>query len=245
MGRSAHIVTGMDGAITAAGPLTRAAGAVRRHGVRGAAARGGERTLRRARRWLLLSERHLWFEIPAEAGPPPAPPDGYRVRRGDRTDIETLAALGVLNGDVAAAWIEDGDQLWVGTLGDELVYSIWLHRGRVPAVAMRGGWMPLPADVLCLEGAYAMPRHRHLGVGRCAVRHAMAANRSHGRDRVVVRIAQDNIASRKSVAKLGGRGFARMRFLRVGSWRRIRFVSDGDPALTAALRGAQLSARRR
>lgn len=228
----------MNGTVAAASPFTRAAAAMRRHGVRGAAVRAAERGLLWVRRWFLLSERHLWFEIPSDGGAPPAPPDGYRVRRGDPTDVDALAALGVLNGDVARGWIEDGDQLWVGTHGDELVYSIWLHRGRVPAVAMRGGWMPLPANVLCLEGAYAMPRHRHLGVGRCAVRHAIATSRTDGSERVVVRIAEDNIASRKSVAKLGARAFARMRFLRVGPWRRIRIEPDGDAQLTAALERA-------
>jgi GNAT superfamily N-acetyltransferase len=228
----------MDGAIASRRPLTRAAHAVRRHGVRGATTRAAQRTAQELRRRLLVSERHVWVELPTD-GEPPAPPDGYGVRPGDRADADALAALGVLNGETARAWLRDGDQLWVGTRGDELVYSVWLHRGRVPAVAMRGGWMALPADVLCVEGAYAMPRHRSLGVGRCAVRHALAANRTDAGERVVLRIAHDNIASRKSVAKLGGVPFARMRFLRVGPWRRARFTPQGDAALTAELVRAQ------
>jgi GNAT superfamily N-acetyltransferase len=212
----------MDGAIAGASPFDRAASAVRRHGARGAALRAAGRALLGLRRRIYVSEHHLWFEIPRDDGPLPAPPDGYAVRRGDRIDADALAALDVVNADAARAWIAAGDQLWVGTHGHDLVYSIWLHRGRIPAVAMRGGWMALEANELCLEGAYAMPGHRHLGVGRCAIRHAIAANRVDGSERVVVRIAQDNIASRKSVAKLGGRAYAQMRLLRLGPWQRIR-----------------------
>lgn len=214
--------------------VARVRGAVRRHGAVGAARHAAVRTVRVARTRAYLSEMHIWYEFPLwDASPDPV--DGYRIRQGTESDAAELEQLGLLRLPAAREYLAEGAQLWVATHGDELVYMVWFHRDWVPAIAAAGGRLQLPPGVACLENAFALPAHRHLGVGRCVIKRAVLSHANAGFEHVVAKVAEDNIASRKSVAKLDGREAARMHFRRIGFARRVRVESLGNADLAAAL----------
>jgi L-amino acid N-acyltransferase YncA len=209
-------------------PTGRVARAVRRHGLREALRRAVGRALDATVRRGLRAEAHVWYELPFDDAPAPAAPDGYAIRRGGAVDVDRLAAADLVNPIAARADLARGARLWVATAADEPVYLVWVYRDRVPSIAAPGGWLALPEGVACVEGAFALPEHRNRGLQRRTIRHAIAEVRAEGGVRVIAKVADDNAASQRSLAAIGAREIARMRFRRVGPWRRTRIEARAE-----------------
>ncbi len=207
-------------AFTTERPLARAARAVSRHGLRGAA--------HRAHRWLLtplwrriyLSEEHVWVSVPEHTATVAVPP-GYAMRAGTADDLAALADMGGIAPAVARRYLERGARLYVATYEGELAYSTWIHTGSVPAVAARGGELALPDGVVSFEDSLAAPAHRRSGIALAVSHEVSAAEHRAGARLIITRVAVDNVAARKWGQKMGCTEVAIVRLRRVLFRRRV------------------------
>ncbi len=200
--------------------LGRAATAVSRHGLRGAASR--------AQRWLLaplwrrmyLSEEHVWVIVP-EHTTAVRIPKGYVMRAGTPDDLPELAAMGGIAPALARRYLDQGARLYVATYEGALAYSTWIHAGSVPMVAARGGELALPDGVVSFEDSLAAPAHRRSGIALAVSHEVSAAEHRAGATLIITRVAVDNVAARKWAQKMGCPEVATVRLRRLLGHQRV------------------------
>jgi GNAT superfamily N-acetyltransferase len=220
----------------------RAVTSLSRHGVRGTAERARHWLIEPVARKLFLHERHVWIDIKLDVDPDPLP-DGYLVRRGGPDDLAALAAIGGIAPQTARRYLDEGAELYVAMHGDDLAFSVWLHRGSVPLLAAPGGRLALPDGVLSFEDSIAAPEHRRSGISSTAVEHIKALQHRRGVTAIITRMAEDNVAARRWTRKLGSTEVAMMSLRRIGPWRRVTIEPLPGGERVAALLATQVGRR--
>lgn len=220
----------------------RAATSVSRHGVRGTAQRAWRWIVVPCARQVLLRERHVWLRLRIVAEPPPLPA-GYVLRRGGSADLQALAAIGGVRPDIARRHLAQGAELYLATRGGELAFSVWNHVRSVPLLAAVGGQLALPEAMSSLEDAIAAPAHRGTGIAGSAIEHITAIQHRNGVGEIIIRVAEDNVAARGLVRKLGATELATMSLCRIGPWRRVSVQPRPGEERLARLVADQVGAR--
>lgn len=208
----------------------RAVTSVSRHGLRG--------TAKRLHRWIVLpllqraylEERHVWLSVPLEAEPEPML-DGYDLRRGGEADLPALAAIGGISPATARRYLQSGAELYVAYHGDDLAFSAWIHPDAVPFLAAAGGMLEMPGTMVALEDSIAAPAHRRSGIALRALLHITAIQHRKGMTDILTRVAEDNVAARKWLTKMGTVEVAVTRLRRIGPWKRttVEPLPGGEP----------------
>jgi RimJ/RimL family protein N-acetyltransferase len=212
--------------------------ALRRHGPRGTAARA----MRILRRRIRVHADYVWYELDLRlARPEPALPDGFALRAATDRD---LAEIGELPEAISAPAMRRlraaGHEPWVVERGERAAFICWIYRGRAPVAGVRGGWIDLPPEVVCLEGSLTLPAFRGQGIARgawCAVADGLAGEGVHA---LVTKVNEQNMPSRAALAKAGFRAVAAMTLDR--NWGRSRVavhpIGDGiGPVLARLIAG--------
>lgn len=193
--------------------------AARRHGLRTAGRIAAGRVEDRARHLLFLDEEHLWYamDLPAPAAAPFAGGDGMRlVSPATPAELAAFDRLPTLPADAAAGRRGDGGEPWVVLDGDTPLFACWIFAGRAPVLAAPGGWLDIPEGCVCLEDSVAAPAARGRGIGPRTWRALAHRYAGLGTRAVLTKVASDNTASRRAVAKAGFREIALQRYRRRG-----------------------------
>jgi RimJ/RimL family protein N-acetyltransferase len=218
-------------------PLTaeRAARALRRHGARGTARIAARRVGRR----FYAHERHLWYELdPRGERPRRELPEGFAIRQARDADLSAIAALPEADSVPAMQrWRAHGDELWmVASARGEVAFACWIFRKRAPVAAAVGGWIDLPANVVCLEDSLTAAAFRGRGIAPGAWCELADRLLDDGVEMILTKVEDWNEPSRRAVAKAGFSETATMVLDR--RWGRSRVtvapVGDGRTGLLLA-----------
>lgn len=197
--------------------LTRGRRAVERHGLRGTL----ELAIRRAWARAARVERHVWYALDlASMGPAPAIPPGLVLRAGEESDAPLLDELESISSTEAVRRLRAGNALWLVLEGSRPLFSCWIFDRTAPTIAAARGYVPLPADVACLEDSVTAPAARGRGIAPAAWLRIAESLRAVGRRQLITKVAVDNAPSRRAVEKAGFVAIALMRFRRIGTWKR-------------------------
>jgi L-amino acid N-acyltransferase YncA len=211
--------------------------AIRRHGVRGALRRVGER----AGSHVKLSESHLWYELdPAGTRPKPRLASELTLRRALEPDLQLLDQLLTIPAVEARARVDAGNDLWLVLAGDRPLFSCWIFRGQTPTIAVPGGQLALPADTVCLEDSVTVAAARGRGVAPAAWAAIADALAAEGKRQVITKVSVDNGPSRRAVEKAGFEAVALMHFRRMGPRSRtwVEVLDDARGSFFAERLGA-------
>lgn len=219
----------------------RAARSLSRHGVRGTAARVHEWIVLPALQRIYLVQSHVWLGVPLNADPPPML-EGYALRRGDESDLPALAAIGGISPETGRRYLASGAELYVARQGDDLAFSAWIHPDRVPFVAAAGGMLELPATMVALEDSIAAPAHRRSGIAVHALDRITAIQHRNGMTDILTRVAEDNVAARRWLQKMGTKELAVTRLRKIGPWKRTKVETLPGGEQAAALLARQVGA---
>jgi L-amino acid N-acyltransferase YncA len=201
--------------------LNRAVRAVRHAGLRGTAARA----LTLARRRVQARQEHVWFELPLHGDRPRRSlPEEVQLTRASAPQVELVAEFG-RDVEEAAAFHAEGHDLWLAVDGETPLFTCWIFKGRVPAVAAPGGWLELPPGVACLEDSLTTPAARGRGIAPAAWTSIADALVSEGLETMITKVETENAPTRKAVAKAGFREIGIMRFERLGPRKRVSMES--------------------
>lgn len=208
--------------------LKRAAGVLRRQGVRGLAGVAAGRVAERART-LRVTETHIWYALSLQAD---------RPRRAMPADLELIEAgeaeLASLRGmNDAPLNRSHGGRLFLVMGGEEPAFSCWIFPTSAPLLAARGGWMTLPRGVVCLEDSVTSAAFRGRGIAPAAWSAIADQLEAAGVEQIVTKVQDINAPSRKAVGKAGFREVAIMHTER--RWPRMSVrVEERDGAVAEA-----------
>lgn len=209
--------------------------ALRRHGPRGAAAHA----LRILRRRVRVHADYVWFELDLRLPRPQLTlPDGFALRPATDRDLAEVGELREATSAPAMRRLRAaGHEPWIVDRGGRVAFICWTYRGRAPVPGVRGGWIELPAGLVCLEGSLTLPAFRGRGIAPgawSAVADGLAGEDVHA---LVTRVEERNRASRAALGRTGFREVAAMTLDR--NWGRSRvavsFAGDGLGRLLARL----------
>jgi GNAT superfamily N-acetyltransferase len=186
----------------------------------------------RVTRRLYGRESHVWYGLALDGERPhPVLPEGIRLRPGTVDDVPALA--GIMNqphrDDATAQLANDTAELYVACEGDWVVFACWIFKERAPVEAARGGWLELPGDTVCLEDSGVSPDFRGRGVAGATWATVADGLAERGYSRMITKVAEDNVPSRKAVSKAGFMESAVMRTSRVAFVTRVGVTSLGAP----------------
>jgi GNAT superfamily N-acetyltransferase len=208
--------------------ISRVVRSVQRHGLGSTAGRALDLAVHR----VVLDEEHVWYDLPLTDLPTAAElGDGLEIVR--QPPLHVLDDAGVISQDDAAALTPDGDP-WAVVDGDGmLAFTCWTFLGRTPMIAARGGWLPLPQDVVCLENSLTQPAFRGRGIAPRAWSLIAARHAAEGRTQMVTKVEVENVPSRRAVEKAGFKEVGLMHFRRRpwGSQTTISLTSSSVPFL--------------
>jgi GNAT superfamily N-acetyltransferase len=209
---------------------------VRRRGFGSTTRRAFELAVHRA----VLDEQHVWYELVLRDLPPPVElGDGLALLR--QPPLELLDAAGVISEREAEGLSADGEP-WAVVAGDSsLAFTCWVFRPRTPMIAARGGWLPLPAGVVCLENSLTLAAFRGRGIAPRAWSAIASIQAAEGQELMVTKVEVDNTPSRRAVEKAGFREVGLMQFRRRlwGRWTTISLTSPAVDFLKTLATGAK------
>jgi L-amino acid N-acyltransferase YncA len=212
-------------------PRTRIRGALGRHGPAGVARILTERV----RNAVSLHEEHAWWALDPAAVPDIPIPDGFELVRATAGDPWPAEATG-RNPDVIAARLKEGHDLWVLRHGDRAAFSCWIYRGKAPALAARGGWLPLPDGAACIEDSVTDADYRGQGAAPASIVNICRSLTAEGYRQLLTKIELSNAASNRAAEKSGFHRVATMELTRVGPRYRVRVEGEGPTAHALAER---------
>jgi GNAT superfamily N-acetyltransferase len=112
-------------------------------------------------------------------------------------------------------------QWWLLTDDNEPLFSCWVFHARLPAVAARDGWVPLPAGIAAVEDSVTAPAARGRGIGPaawCAVATRLAET---GDIWLIRKAALSNGPAIRAGHKAGFADIAEVHYTRRGPSRRV------------------------
>jgi GNAT superfamily N-acetyltransferase len=214
---------------------------LRQRGVRESA-----RTLwRLLRARLYFEDTHVWYVLDLTREVPSVPlAAGLELHRARQEDLPDLQKLPTIGPRRAERFFAAGSELWLVREGEVPAFACWIHRGRTPVLAARGGWLTVPPGVASLEDSVTSPAFRGRKIAPAAWSLVARAAREHGDHLLVTLVLDDNQAVRRALDRAGFREVASHRLLRRGPWSRVS-VNAADHAfaqhLTTELTRVQLA----
>jgi GNAT superfamily N-acetyltransferase len=174
-------------------------------------------TLRRVANRIVCEERHVWYVLePGGDRPKLGLPAGLVLRRCGESDLPLLRELDTVSPEEGRERLRGGHDLWLVLEGDHPVSACWTFRGRTPALAAPGGWLPLPPGVACQEDSVTAPPARGRGIGPAAWSTICDALAAEGQHYLVRKVEVQNAPARRAGEKAGFKPVAVMRFRRIG-----------------------------
>lgn len=186
---------------------------------------------------LYLAETHVWYELVLDGERAPRPlEEGLDLVESDDRQVGLLDQLPAMSPRDALRLRSRGARLFLVLEDGRPLFACWIHTGKTPAIAARGGWLPLPPGTVCLEDSLTSPAARGRGVAPAAWSELAGRLAAEGVERMITKVGVENAPSRKAVEKAGFREVAVMRLRRVGP--RARVTIAGDAPLATQLRRA-------
>lgn len=174
----------------------------------------------RARKRVFLRESHIWYKLDLNGDRRRREmPDGVALRTGGRGDIDDLNGIPGQPGPVDAHnQLDDGAELYL--IVDEATgaraFACWIFHRHTPVIAARGGWLDLPEQVVCLEDSGTSSDFRGRGIAPAAWTAIADDLAARGFTTMITKVGEENVPSRKAVAKAGFEEAAVMRLRRTG-----------------------------
>jgi hypothetical protein len=202
-----------------------------RHGVRDTIGK----VVQRARESLYFDRIWIWYELPLGADRPHASlPPGLVLSRGGASEASLLNELPNGNDEWRARrWLEAGNDLWLVLDEERPVFACMIFRGSTPTRAARGGWLPLPPDVVCLEASSTSTSYRGRGpIGPAAWSQIADSLEKTGAKSLIthVGLVEENKIMRWALVRSGFREIATVHLQRVGLRERVTVVGTGTAA---------------
>ena len=202
--------------------------ALHRHGVRGTIGK----VKQRARESMYLDRTWIWYELPLGADRPHVSlPPGLVLSRGGASEASLLNELPSGNDQWRARrWLEAGNDLWLVLDEKRPVFACMIFRGSTPTRAARGGWLPLPPDVVCLEASSTSTSYRGRGpIGPAAWSQIADSLEKTGAKSLIthVGLVEDNKIMRWALVRSGFREIATVHLQRVVLRQRVTVVGTG------------------
>lgn len=210
---------------------------VRRRGVVGCLKQAIEHAKHQATRIPYLRERHIWYglELPY-TGPVPPLPEGMDLLHAGPDDLSLLQQLPTVGRLEAECRLSAGTDLWIVRDGKAAACSFWIFRDHAPVLAADHGWMALPEDTVCLEDSVTAPDYRGRGLAPAGWARVAQRLTEQGVSRIITKIEEQNIASRRAVEKIGFRETAVMDLERVWMMRHVDVSPRRDDQAARFLR---------
>lgn len=198
-----------------------------RHGVGGAARLAAAR----AGALACLHEQHLWYELDLGSGRPCRElPAGLRLLRGGPAELGLLERdLPSIPAREAVGRLEDGAQWWLVADDERLAFSCWIFHGRAPVLAAPRGVLSLPDGVAFLEDSVTSPAFRGRSVAPAAWSSIADGLAAAGERTLLTKVALDNEAVQRALAKIGFARAATVDLVRVGVRTRVRVEAGPTP----------------
>jgi hypothetical protein len=203
--------------------------ALHRHGVRGTIGKVGQRV----RESLYIDGTAIWYELPLGADRLHASlPPGLMLTRGGASEASLLHELPLGNKRLARRWLGAGNDLWL-VLDEEgrPVFACMSFHGSTPTRAARGGWLPLPPDIVCLEVSSTSTSYRGRGpIGPAAWSQIADRLEKTGAKSLITHVGEENKIMRWALVRSGFREIATVHLQRVGLRQRVTVVGTGTAA---------------
>jgi hypothetical protein len=200
-----------------------------RHGVRGTIGK----VVQRARESLYFVRTWVWYELPLGADRLHASlPPGLVLTRGGASEASLLNELPSGNYEWRARrWLGAGNDLWLVLDEGRPVFACMIFHGSTPTRAARGGWLPLPPDVVCLEASSTSTSYRGRGlIGPAAWSQIAYRLEKTGAKSIITHCGEENKVMRWAIVRSGFRQFATVHLRRVGLRQRVTVVGTGTAA---------------
>lgn len=176
-------------------------------------------------------ENDVWYFLKLNGSQRPlARPKGFKCVRAAGTEQRMGPSRGALRAIEARRRLSNGADLWKVNRADHTVGAFWAFHRHMPLRAVRGGWLTLPTDAVCVETATASiagSDRRALAAAWLwlAEREALAGARV-----VLAKVAEDDEASRRSAELAGFQLLACLSFFCICLyWRARVYLISGDP----------------
>ena len=196
-----------------------------RHGVRGTIGKVEQRV----RESLYLERTWFWYELPlgADRSHASLPPE-LVLTRGGASEASLLHELPLGNEWRARRWLGAGNDLWLVLDEGRPVFACMSFHGSTPTRAARGGWLPLPPDVVCLEVSSTSTSYRGRGpIGSAAWSQIADRLEKTGVESIITQVGEENKTMRWVLARSGFREIATVHLRRVGLRQRVTVVGTG------------------
>jgi hypothetical protein len=199
-----------------------------RHGVRGTIGKVEQR----ARESLSLDRTWIWYELPLGADRLHASlPPGLVLTRGGASEASLLHELPLGNEWRARRWLGAGNDLWLVLDEGRPVFACMVFHGSAPTRAARGGWLPLPPDVVFLEDSSTSTSYRGRGpIGPAAWSQIADRLEKTGAKSIITHVLEENKIMRWALVRSGFREIATVHLRRVGLRQRVTVVGTGTAA---------------
>ena len=200
--------------------------ALHRHGVRGTIGKVGQR----ARERLYFDRTWIWYELPLGTDRTQASlPPGLVLTQGGASEASLLNELPSGNDEWRARrWLGAGNDLWLVLDEGRPVFACMIFHGSTPTRAARGGWLPLPPDVVGLEASSTSTSYRGRGpIGSAAWSQIADRLERTGVKSIITHVGEENKIMRWALVRSGFREIATAHLRRVGLRQRVTVVGTG------------------
>jgi GNAT superfamily N-acetyltransferase len=193
--------------------------ALERHGVMKCCSLATAEAIRSVANHLYLHERHVWFLLPTHNVRGLRLAEGMMLQPAAGAQIDRLSEEGLCGRRVAAKYLRHGGQPWVVMDGQRAAFCCWIFTNKMPLVAVRGGWQPLPASTACLEDSVTAADYRGRSIAPAAWLGIAAILKDRGIHNLITKVEEENMASQRAVLKAGFHEIAVMDYRRISLWR--------------------------
>jgi ribosomal protein S18 acetylase RimI-like enzyme len=192
----------------------RVIGAFRRHGAAAIARRIASRTL-------YMRETHLWYELDLARHVAHEPEPDIEVVEATPELLPAVQRIQPARDEVRQQRLAQGARLWAAIVDDELAFVCWTFFNETPVLVARGGSLPLPEGVGCLEDSVVAPEFRGRGIAPAVWRVLSARLLQDGVDSLITKVAVENVSSCRAVVKAGFEEVAATSAVRIGPRLRV------------------------
>jgi hypothetical protein len=199
-----------------------------RHGVRGTIGK----VVQRVREKVYFDRTWVWYELPLGADRPQSPlPPGLVLTRGGASEASLVNELPSGNEWRARRGLEAGNDLWLVLDEGRPVFACMIFYGSMPTRAARGGWLPLPPDIVFLEDSATSASYRGRGTIAPAAWSQIADRlEKTGAKSIITKVEENNKVMRWAIVRSGFREIATVHLRRVGFRQRVTVVGTGTAA---------------
>jgi RimJ/RimL family protein N-acetyltransferase len=192
-----------------------------------------------ARRVFAVDAEFVWYTLDLAAVKPLGLRTGYELRRATEPEqaTEWLREVPAIRPDHGPRRLAEGVQLWFVLRDGEPAFTCSAFVDRYPLDEAPGGWYRLPERVASIDDALTNRKSRGLAVAPGAFLEIARRLRGDGFEVLITKIEPENVASRRTMEKIGFTEVGTMRRRRRG-WRTRVGFDRSDAELTDAERAA-------